>query len=70
MIRKISTLTYFPVFSDFWVTRGLGLGVVGAWEDVDSLLQSMKIQGSNLSFGTPPKTKARDDMRTTVVFMI
>ena len=35
-----------------------------------NLVQSMKMQGSKRSLGTPPKTKAKLAIRTSVIFMM
>ena len=64
--------------SDFWVLAGLGVIVVVTvafvvdWMELEvtSLVQSMKMQGSKRSLGTPPRTKARLEMRISVVFMM
>ena len=65
--------------SDFWVMAGLGVTVVVVivafvvdWMELEvtSLVQSMKMQGSKRSLGTPPRTKARLEMRMSVVFMM
>ena len=63
---------------DFWVLAGLGVIVVVIvafvvdWMELEvtSLVQSMKMQGSKRSLGTPPRAKARLEMRISVVFMM
>ena len=58
-----SDLGAFPRVVFGVVASIVTLGVV-------NLVQSMKIQGSNRSLGTPPRTKARLEIRTIVIFMI
>ena len=51
-----------------WVVWVVGL-VVDLTE-ITSLVQSMKMQGSKRSLGTPPRTKAKLARRTSVIFMM
>ena len=58
-----SDLGAFP-----WVDFGVAALVVGLV--VVNLVQSMKMQGSKRSLGTPPNTKAKLEIRTSVIFMM
>ena len=58
--------------SDFGAFPRAGFGVVAlvvGFGDVN-LVQSMKMQGSKRSLGTPPKTKAELEIRSSAIFMM
>ena len=59
-----SDLGAFPMGVVFGVVA-LVVGLV-----VVNLVQSMKMQGSKRSFGTPPRTKVKLAIRTIVIFMM
>ena len=63
MLASSSDLGVIPMVVFGVVDSVVGLVVV-------NLVQSMKMQGSNRSLGTPPKTKAKLEIRTSVIFMM
>ena len=63
MLVSSSVLGPFPRVVFGVVALVVGLVVV-------NLVQSMKIQGSKRSLGTPPRTKAKLEIRTSVIFMM
>ena len=59
--------------SDFGAfPRGVVFGVVALVVGmvVVNLVQSMKMQGSKRSLGTPPRTKAKLEIRGSAIFMM